>query len=196
LLDISLEKARSKVKLMEKGEGIRKVTFLCIVIADAIILGAVVAYAVDTEKYHNLRDPTYREALQFIGSDETDRNQYNQSYRCTNFADDFMNNAFRAGYRCGYVTIEFLDINHAIVCFNTSDNGLIFIEPQSDEIVALATEKPYLGRMVLQFSVTWIAVSESRYMLVLFLAFLPPSMLGALQVAEDYRKKHPSFPKE
>jgi hypothetical protein len=179
--------------MMEKGEGIGKVSFLCIIIADAIILGAVVAYVIDIQKYYNLGDPTYIEALQFIRSDETDRNQYNQSYRCTNFADDFMNNAFRAGYRCGYVTIEFPEINHVIVCFNTSDNGLIFIEPQSDEIVALATGKPYLGRMVLRFSITWITVSESRYMLVLFLPFLPPSIMAALQAAEDYRKKHPSF---
>jgi hypothetical protein len=179
--------------MMEKGEGIGNVSFLCIIIADAIILGAVVAYVIDIQKYYNLRDPTYIGALQFIRSDETDRNQYNQSYRCTNFADDFMNNAFRAGYRCGYVTIEFPEINHVIVCFNTSDNGLIFIEPQSDEIVALATGKPYLGRMVLRFSITWITVSESRYMLVLFLAFLPPSIMAALQAAEDYRKKHLSF---
>ena len=178
---------------MEKGEGIGKVSFLCIIIADAIILGAAVAYVIDIQKYYTLGDPTYIGALQFIRSDETDRNQYNQSYRCTNFADDFMNNAFRAGYRCGYVTIEFPEINHVIVCFNTSDNGLIFIEPQSDEIVALATGKPYLGRMVLRFSITWITVSESRYMLVLFLAFLPPSIMAALQAAEDYRKKHPSF---
>jgi len=178
---------------MEKGEGIGKVSFLCIIIADAIILGAVVAYVIDVEKYCNLRDPTYTGALQFIRSDETDRNQYNQSYKCTNFASDFMNNAFGAGYRCGYVTIEFSESGHAIVCFNTSDNGLIFIEPQTDEIVALATGKPYSDRMVLRFSITWTAVSESRIMLVLFLAFLPPSIMGALQAAEDYRRKQSSF---
>ena len=178
---------------MEKGEGIGKVSFLCIIIADAIILGAVVAYAIDIQKYYNLGDPTYVGALQFIRSDETDRNQYNQSYRCTNFADDFMNNAFRAGYRCGYVTIEFPESSHTIVCFNTSDNGLIFIEPQSDQIVSLATGKLYLDRMVLRFSITWTAVSESRIMLVLFLAFLPPSLMGALQLVEDWRKKHSPF---
>jgi len=87
--------------MMEKGEGIGKPPFLCIIIADAIILGAAVAYVIAIEKYCNLRDPTYREALQFTRSDETDRNQYNQSYRCTNFADGFMNNAFRAGLICG-----------------------------------------------------------------------------------------------
>jgi hypothetical protein len=178
---------------MEKGESMGKVTFLCVVIADVIILGAFVAYFIDAEKHYNLRDPTYTEALQFIRSDETDRNQYNQSYTCTNFATDFMNNAFRAGYRCGYVAIEFPDINHAIVCFNTSDNGLTFIEPQSDQIVPLAPGKPYLDRMVLRFSITWTDFSEYHIMLVLCLAFLPPSIMGALQAAEDWRKKHSSF---
>ena len=177
---------------MENGEGIGKVSFLCIIIADVIILGAVVPYVIDVEKYRNLRDPTHTEALQFIRSDETDRNQYNQSYKCTNFATDFMNNAFRTGYRCGYVTIEFPESSHAIVCFNTSDKGLIFIEPQTDEIVALATGKPYLDSTVLRFSITWTAVSESRIMLVLLLVFLPPSIMGALQAA-DYRKKQSSF---
>ena len=102
-----------------------KVSFLCIIIADAIILGAVVAYVIDAEKHCNLRDPTYTGALQFIRSDETDRNQYNQSYTCTNFATDFINNAFRAGYRCGYVTIEFPEINHAIVCFNSNKHQIV-----------------------------------------------------------------------
>jgi hypothetical protein len=170
---------------MEKREGIGKASFLCIIIASALILGTVLAYIIDAEKYSNFRDPTYTEALQFIGSDETDKNQYNQSYTCENFATDFMNNAFRDGYRCGYVTIEFPDINHAIVCFNTSDNGPIFIEPQNDQIVALATGKPYLDRTVLQFSIIWTDFSEYQTMLVLCLAFFPPSFTGALLSVED-----------
>ncbi len=171
--------------MMEEGEGIGKASFLCIIIADAIILGAIVALVINLEKY----DPTYKEALQFIRLDETDSNQYNQSYRCTNFVDDFMNNAFRVEYRCGYVTIEFADTTHAIVCFNTSDNGLMFIEPQSDEIVALAIGKPYLDRMVLRFSITWIAVPESHYILFLFLVFLPSSITAAMQFTEWLNEK-------
>jgi hypothetical protein len=174
---------------MEKREGIAKVAFLCIIIADAILLGAVLANVPEIRKYDGLRDPTYLEALDFIRSDKTDRNQYNQSYRCMNFADDFVNDAFRAGYRCGYVIIEFSDINHAIVCFNTSDKGLIFIEPQNDQIVALATGKPYLGRTVLRFSITWISIPFSCYMLILSLALLPSSNIVALHAIRDYRKK-------
>lgn len=96
---------------------------------------------------YNIRDPTYQEALQFVSLDQTDKNQYNEeSYTCHHFTADFKNNAFEAGYRCGYVAIDFPDGGHAIVCFITTDQGLIFIEPQSDEIVTLTVGQPYWDR--------------------------------------------------
>lgn len=95
----------------------------------------------------NIRDPTYLEALNFILQDQTDKNEYNsENYTCLNFAADIKNNAFKAGYRCGFVYIRFPEAAHAIVCFNTTDYGLIFIEPQTDEIVKLEIGKPYWDR--------------------------------------------------
>ncbi|MCD6465412.1 hypothetical protein J7L27_03485 [Candidatus Bathyarchaeota archaeon] len=86
----------------------------------------------------NIRDPTYHEALQFIAQDKTDENPYIPGvYICLNFATDVKNNAFKAGYRCGFVYIEFPESAHAIICFNTTDHGLIFIEPQDDQIVTV-----------------------------------------------------------
>ena len=174
---------------MEKGV-IEKVSFLYMIIASAIISGAVVAHAIDLKRDYNIRDPTYQEAQQFICSDQTDKNQYNQSYSCINFANDFRNNALNEGYRCGYVTIEFPEARHIIVCFNTSDNGLIFIEPQNDEIVTLTTEQPYLGRMILRFSITWSIVSEFPPMLVLSFIILPLFMMATLLAVTVYRRKH------
>jgi len=139
---------------MEKGV-IERASFLSMIIVSAVIVGVIAARVIDLEKDYNLRDPTYEEAMQFIRSDQTDKNQYNQSYTCINFANDFRYNALNEGYRCGYVAIEFGETSHAIVCFNTSDNGLIFIEPQSDEIVTLTTEQPYLGEIILRFSIIW-----------------------------------------
>jgi hypothetical protein len=95
---------------MKKGV-IQKVSLLCIIVAGVIIVGVVVAYAIDLKRYYDLRDPTYQEALQFIFSDQTDKNQYNQSYTCVNFANNFINNALNEGYRCGYVIIEFPESN-------------------------------------------------------------------------------------
>jgi len=145
---------------MEKGVT-EYILFLCVIIAGAIIIGAVVVHmvdfysSVDPKKEYNVRDPTRQEALRFICSDQTDKNQYNESYTCINFANDFRSNALNEGYRCGYVTIEFPEARHAIVCFNTSDKNLIFIEPQNDEIVTLSIEQQYLGMLVLRFSIIW-----------------------------------------
>jgi len=93
----------------------------------------------------NVRDPTYDETLQFIASDQTDKNDYDEdSYYCFHFTADVEKNAFKQGYRCGFVYMEFsLASAHAIVCFNTTDQGLIFIEPQTDEIVNVAVGEFY-----------------------------------------------------
>jgi hypothetical protein len=165
---------------MKKGV-IQKASLLCIIVAGAIIVGVVVAYAIDLKRYYNLRDPTYQEALQFICSDQTDKNQYNKSYTCVNFANDFIHNALNKGYRCGYVIIEFPETRHAIVCFNTSDKGLIFIEPQNDELVTLTTEQ--------RLSITWRIVSEFPSILVLSLIILPLFMIATRLAATVYRRE-------
>ena len=98
---------------------------------------------------YNIRDPTYQEALQFVASDQTDKNAYDeQTYICFDFSADFEANAFEAGYRVGLVYIEFVDFAHSIVAFDTIDRGLIFIEPQDDEIVTLTVGKPYWDRTI------------------------------------------------
>jgi len=165
---------------MKKGV-IQKASLLCIIVAGAIIVGVVVAYAIDLKRYYNLRDPTYQEALQFICSDQTDKNQYDKSYTCVNFANDFINNALNKGYRCGYVITEFPETRHAIVCFNTSDKGLIFIEPQNDELVTLTTEQ--------RLSITWRLVSEFPSILVLSLIILPSFMIATRLAATVYRRE-------
>jgi hypothetical protein len=93
---------------------------------------------------HYLKDPTYREMNAFLDSDPTDGNDYyTDTYNCVNFAQDVCDNAFEAGYRCGFVYVEFTDSAHAVACFNTTDRGLIFIEPQTDKQVTLNVGEPY-----------------------------------------------------
>jgi hypothetical protein len=102
-----------------------------------------------------IRDPTYYEAIAFINSDKTDENGYTDDYVCYDFTADFSSNAFQMGYRCGFVYIEFSDSAHAIVCFNTTDNGLIYIEPQNDEIVTLTIGQTYLDYIIVDFGIIW-----------------------------------------
>jgi regulator of replication initiation timing len=97
---------------------------------------------------YNIRDPTYSEAMAFISSDQTDKNDYTEDYVCWNFVADFKSNAFDAGLKAGFVYIAFPEFAHAITCFNTVDNGLIFIEPQSDAIVSLSIGEVYWNRAI------------------------------------------------
>jgi hypothetical protein len=50
------------------------------------------------------------------------------------------------GYKCGFVYIVFPSSAHTIVCFNTTDCGLVFIEPQNDAIVKPIVGQPYWDR--------------------------------------------------
>jgi hypothetical protein len=112
------------------------------------------------------RNPTYSEAMVFVQSNQVDKNIYNtDSYTCYDFTADFIDAALKIGYRAGFVYIELKEGAHAIVCFNTTDRGVIYIEPQSDEQVSLEVGKPYWNRAkylppthndtILDFGIIW-----------------------------------------
>jgi hypothetical protein len=91
------------------------------------------------------RNPTYFEAQQFVASDKTASHPYVKvSYTCADFAADFRSNALGAGYECGIAFLYFPDNTcHALNCFNTTDKGLVFVEPQSDKFVNVTVGKSY-----------------------------------------------------
>ncbi len=94
-----------------------------------------------------LKDPTYGQAVRFVASDTTDKHPYiDGEYVCTNFAEDFQANAKKAGFNCGYVIVLLTDLStHALNCFNTTDHGTIYVEPQKDKIVQLEVGQVYSG---------------------------------------------------
>lgn len=96
---------------------------------------------------YTIRDPSYQEMLDFLAQDKTDESQYDvNDYNCYDFTRDVCNNASAAGIRIGDVYIEFPDSAHALICFNTTDRGLAFVEPQNDQIVTLEIGQPYFDR--------------------------------------------------
>jgi len=89
------------------------------------------------DKYE-LHDPTYNEVASFIASDKTDEIPYdNETFDCQHFAQTINDNAENRGIRCAFVIVHFYETNtgHMIVGFNTVDQGMVYIEPQSDEWV-------------------------------------------------------------
>lgn len=91
---------------------------------------------------YSIIDPTYREMLAFLRNDRTDRRDYVAAeYVCEDFATDVCNNAEENGMRCAFVAMSYPEGGHAIVAFDTVDSGLVYVEPQSDEIA-----EPVLGK--------------------------------------------------
>ena len=90
----------------------------------------------------DLRNPTYKELLDFLRRDKTDLKPYIEfEYMCVDFSAEVNNNAELEGIRAALVIIDYPQPpGHAIVAFETVDKGLIFIEPQTDEIA-----KPVIG---------------------------------------------------
>jgi hypothetical protein len=93
---------------------------------------------------YSIRDPTYSEVVEFIEKDKTDEIPYNQDdFACHHYAKTVKNNAFEIGLRCYYVYIYLEGGHHTIVGFDTTDQGMIFIEPQTDEFLELVIGEHY-----------------------------------------------------
>jgi hypothetical protein len=81
-----------------------------------------------------LRDPTYNQAVVFLRKDKTDSNKYDEdSYVCSHFARDVDNNAEAEGLRCAFVSLIYPEGGHAIVAFDTIDEGLVYFDAMTDE---------------------------------------------------------------
>ena len=97
-----------------------------------------------------LHDPNFLGAYNFITNDYTNKNSYNKScYNCVHFSRDVNNNAENQGLRCAFVEITFEEefyttrAPHALIGFYTTDMGMIYFEPQTDQNVTLVIGKDY-----------------------------------------------------
>jgi hypothetical protein len=88
---------------------------------------------------YTLRDPTYEEAVDFLEEDKTSDNEYNDAdygvYVCSHFARDVCNSAEAEGLRCAIVHLIFPEGGHAIVAFDTVDEGLVYFDAITDDRV-------------------------------------------------------------
>ena len=99
--------------------------------------------AMQTDMFY-LHNPTFEEATSFLTKDKTDSNEYvDDSYVCTHFARDVNDNADSQGIRCAYVDIRYPQTAHAIIAFDTTDKGLVYFDPSTDERVRPVVGKEY-----------------------------------------------------
>jgi hypothetical protein len=89
-------------------------------------------------------NPTAAEILNFLSADKTDLQVYKDNeYLCSHFASSLNNAAETQGIRCAVVIIRFPLKNHVIVGFETTDEGMLYFEPQTDEQVWPVIGKEY-----------------------------------------------------
>jgi hypothetical protein len=95
---------------------------------------------------YTLHDPLYWQARNFLSIDSTDKKPYDETtFTCANYAQEVNNNAEKLGIRCAYVVVNFSDsaVGHALIAFESIDQGLKFFEPQTDERVNLQIGNSY-----------------------------------------------------
>jgi len=109
----------------------------------------------DGARGYTIRDPTHQEVLDFLKYDETDKIPSEESSFLSiisyegyyDHVASFKKHAHEAGYRCLWVNIELPDsILSELVAFNTTDRGMVFIDPENDKIVTFSIGEPYWDR--------------------------------------------------
>lgn len=81
------------------------------------------------------RSITWAELVQFLASDHTNWHEYDlDTYNCVNYAIDLAAGAKQEMIKTRLVGVDFVgqETGHAFVEFETSDRGIIFVEPQGD----------------------------------------------------------------
>jgi len=90
----------------------------------------------DKVKQKGLINPSYSELVQFIAEDTTNTRTYVKGkFVCTDFSNTFVANFRNKGYYSCPTELDFKDGAHVIVAVNTTDRGLVYVEPQTDQIV-------------------------------------------------------------
>ncbi len=92
-----------------------------------------------------LRNPTFDEMIAFLNKNTVNWNAYTPEYVCLDFACDLQKAAAAQGIRMAVVLIEFpkLVFGHALVAFETTDQGLIYFEPQVDHRMKVEIGRKY-----------------------------------------------------
>ena len=103
-----------------------------------------------------LKNPTFRELRDFILRDPTSRNEFVlNKYECRHFATEVCNNAEAEGLRCAFVLLGFERGQHAVVAFDTTDRGLVYIETQTDARIHPEVGGKYQGKEIKEILIAW-----------------------------------------
>lgn len=129
---------------------------LIVFVISLVILPSGLVFAGDINEYKT-HNPSFEEMKDFLLSDITSHNQFiDGKYECINFAFDVNNNAKSKGIRCGIVILRYVDLQHALLGFDTTDRGMIYIEPQTDtNVTDIVKSGYYQGKKIKDILIAW-----------------------------------------
>jgi len=109
-----------------------------------------------TQDWMKLENPTFDEMRTFLLDDLTSRNEFIlNEYECRHFATEVNNNAEAAGIRCAFILLCYRVGQHAVVAFETTDRGLVYIEPQTDAAIHPLVGGIYQGQEIIEILICW-----------------------------------------
>lgn len=109
-----------------------------------------------TDQTITLRNPTYEEMKDFLAKDPTSEKPYVAGvFECRHFATEVDNNAEAAGWECAFVLVCYAQGQHAVVAFNTVDKGLVFVEPQTDDVIDIYVGGTYQNQVIVEILLAW-----------------------------------------
>lgn len=114
------------------------------------------SYSTTLNQDVTLITPTYEQMKNFLAQDTVSDIPYvSGSFECRHFATQVDNNAKAAGWQCGFVLICYAQGQHAVIAFNTSDRGIIYIEPQTDDVINVAVGGTYQEQAIIEILIAW-----------------------------------------
>ncbi len=81
----------------------------------------------------NCKPISYAELKAFIVDDQTDKLIYTGDFICGDFTEKLIENAYQNGISSWPIFVGMKPISHMFAAFLTTDKGMIWIEPQTDE---------------------------------------------------------------
>jgi len=95
-----------------------------------------VSFKLEDLSKRTIKTPTLKILQDFLEEDDTNEYKYVEDrFECTDFANRFVSNFLKKGYYSCVSYILFSNSAHAIVAVNTSDYGVVYVEPQLDKII-------------------------------------------------------------
>jgi hypothetical protein len=103
-------------------------------IAISLLVYLFIGNKTDIIKKNTPEMVSWSEVAIFLEQDNTNLISYGNGFYCSDFANTLIENAREQGIVAWRVDILFTHtIGHIIVAFQTTDNGIIYVEPQDDK---------------------------------------------------------------